>query len=256
MNLAELQRGFRTWLVSPSDEAAQQLAGGTPPGLRVYQNNYRSQLVGCLQETYPQVRAWMGEEAFLHAAISHIDQHPPHAWTLDAYADQFGTTLRTLFPDNPDVHELAWIELALGTAFVAGDAQALTAADLAAVDWDSARLQFIPSLLTTTATTNASDIWWAMQENREQPEGQMLAEPCGLLVWRRGYVSCLRTITALEHAALLHVQANGSFNALCEMLVERLGESEGVVKAGVLLADWIGSELISRIEDATHSLTN
>jgi hypothetical protein len=248
MNLAELQRGFRTWLVEASDDAARQLTGGDDPGLSVYQNNYRGQLVACLQSSFPQTRAFMGDEAFLHAAVAHIDARPPHAWTLDAYADHFGETLRTEFPLNPDVQDLAWIEQSLGTAFVAGDAQPLTLADLGGVDWDSARLQFTPTLLTTQATTNAADIWWAMQEGKEHPEGEMLAEPHGLQVWRRGYVSCLRTLDPLEYDALMHAQANGSFPSLCEMLIARLGEDEGVAKAGGLLAEWVNNEMLVGVE--------
>jgi hypothetical protein len=252
MMLAELQRDLRSWLISASDEAAARFGSGVRAGLAVYQNNYRAQLVGCLEESFPQVRAWMGEEAFLYAAVSHIDKHPPHAWTLDAYADDFSRTLVELFPRNPDIHELAWIETALASAFVARDAQPLTAADLAAIDWDSARLQLTPSLLSTRATTNAADIWQAMREGKDRPEGQMLAEPRGLIVWRRGFVSCLRAVDALEHEALVQLQANGSFSALCDMLIKRLGEDEGVARAGALLADWIGSELISGVDDVPH----
>lgn len=249
MMLAELQRDFRSWLINASDETASRFGSGARAGLAVYQNNYRAQLVGCLEVAFPQVRAWMGDDAFLYAAVSHIDKHPPHAWTLDAYPDDFSSTLVELFPHNPDIHELAWIETALTAAFVAGDAEPMSAADLANINWDSARLQLTPSLLTTRATTNAADIWWAMLEGKDRPEGQMLAEPCGLIVWRRGFVSCLRTVDTLERDALVHMQANGSFNALCEMLVERLGESDGVAKGGALLANWIGSELITGVDN-------
>ncbi|WP_395404434.1 putative DNA-binding domain-containing protein [Pseudoduganella sp. UC29_106] len=248
MNLAELQRGFRTWLVEASDDAARELTGDSDPGLFVYQNNYRGQLVACLQSSFPQTRAFMGEEAFLHAAVAHIDARPPYAWTLDAYAAHFGETLRTEFPLNPDVHDLAWIEQSLGTAFVAGDAQPITAADLANVNWDTARLQFTPTLLTTQASTNAADIWWAMQEGTQHPDGEMLPESRGLQVWRRGFTSCLRTLDPLEYDALMHAQSNGSFPSLCEMLITRLGEEQGVAKAGELLADWIGSELVTGVE--------
>jgi hypothetical protein len=245
MTLAELQRDFRHWLVSASDDAASRLGQDNGAGLAVYQNNYRAQLVGCLETAFPQTRAWMGEDAFLYAAVKHIDQHPPSAWTLDAYADQFNVTLRALFPHNPDIHELAWIESALSAAFVAADAAPLTPAALASVDWDQAHLQLTPSLHTRAATTNAERLYWAMQEGGERPEGEMLAEPCALIVWRRDFVSCLRSVDTLEHEALLQLQANGSFNALCETLVERLGEDEGVARAGALLANWIGSELIT-----------
>jgi hypothetical protein len=46
----------------------------------------------------------------------------------------------------------------------------------------------------------------------------------------------------------MHAQSNGSFPSLCEMLMVRLGEEQGVAKAGELLADWIGSELVVGVE--------
>jgi hypothetical protein len=245
MTLAELQSDFHLWLVSASAAAASRLGKDARPGLAVYQNNYRAQLIGSLEQVFPQTRAWIGEEAFLYAAVKHIDQCPPHAWTLDAYAEDFGDTLRVLFPRNPDIHELAWIESALSAAFVAPDAEPLTAAALADIDWDRARLVLAPSLLTLPATTNAASLYWAMKEGGERPDAEMLAEPSGLVVWRQGYVSCLRTVDAFEHQALLQMQANGSFGALCETLVERLGEEAGVASAGALLANWIGSELVT-----------
>jgi hypothetical protein len=67
MRLAELQREFRAWVVSASEETADRFGCDARAGLSVYQNNYRAQLVGCLESSFPQVRAWMGEEAFLYA---------------------------------------------------------------------------------------------------------------------------------------------------------------------------------------------
>ena len=206
MMLAELQRDFRSWLVTAADDAAIRLGAGAMAGLSIYQNNYRAQLVGCLEAAYPQVRTWIGEEAFRNAAITHIDNHPPHAWTLDAYACDFGETLAAQFPDNPDLHELAWIENALSEAFVAPDAEPLPFAALAAIDWDSARPLLAPSFLSLAATTNAERIWSALSDGTAAPEGEMLADPGGLIVWRRGFTSCLKQVDALEHEALLHLQ--------------------------------------------------
>ncbi|MES3024308.1 MAG: DNA-binding domain-containing protein [Pseudomonadota bacterium] len=250
MTLAELQNDFQSWLVGASELAAGRLGPNAAAGLSVYQNNYRAQLVGCLEQAFPQLRRWIGEDAFLHAAITHIDSHPPHAWTLDAYAADFGATLRAQYPDNPDLHELAWIEYALAEAFVAPDAAPLAAASLAAVDWDAAGLVLAPSFMQHAATTNAHDIWSALSDELQAPEGEMLDEPGGLVVWRRGYVSCLRQVDALEHAALMHLKENGSFAALCDLLVARLGDADGVAKAGALLANWLASDLISSIEPA------
>jgi hypothetical protein len=248
MMLAELQQDFRSWLVAASGESAIRLGGGGMAGLSVYQNNYRAQLVGCLEEAFPQLKAWLGDDAFLSASITHIDNHPPRSWTLDAYASDFWITLSGLYPDNPDVNELAWIENALSDAFVAPDARPLSVESLAMIDWDSARLRLTPSFMSRAATTNAESIWSALWEGVPPPEGEMLAHPGGLIVWRRQFISCLRQVDALEHEALLHLQENGHFAALCDMLVERLGNTDGVAKAGELLAGWLGKELIIGVE--------
>lgn len=239
MMLAAMQRDFQSSLVAPFG------AAGT--GLSVYQNNYRAQLVNCLEVSFPHLRAWMGGDAFLATAITHIDRHPPHAWTLDAYADDFHATLARQFPDNPDLHELAWIEHALAAAFIATDAAPLAPDALADIDWDTARLLLAPSFASRIATTNAHAIWCALGDEEPVPEGEMLAGPAGLIVWRRQFTPCLRQVDALEFEALRHLQADGSFAALCDLLVERLGEADGVAKAGALLASWLGSELIERV---------
>lgn len=244
MNLIELQGDFQSML------AASAPVAGVPagPGRAVYQNNYRAQLVGCLEESYPQLRAFIGEEAFLHAAATHIKRRPPHAWTLDAYADDFCDTLQALFPDNPDLHELAWIEHALDQAFIGPDAPPVAADALAAVDWDHARLQLTPTLHLRTATTNSAGLWFSLRDGGS-PESEMLPASGGLLVWRRGFVSCLRALDAIEYAALTQLQRDGSFVGLCGLLVERLGEEQGIASAGAMLADWLGSELITGVEN-------
>ncbi|MES2351748.1 MAG: DNA-binding domain-containing protein [Pseudomonadota bacterium] len=250
MMLADLQRDFQTWLVAAEPSASIGTDARAMAGLAVYQNNYRAQLVGCLEQSYPRLRAWIGEEAFRTAAITHIDRHPPHAWTLDAYADGFDRTLVALFPDNPDVYELAWIEHALSATFIAPDARPLALEGLAQVDWDKAVLSVAPSFMSAVAITNAEQIWSALWAEETPPESEMLARRVGLLVWRRGYTSCLKQVDALEHEALLRLQACGSFTELCDWLVERLGEAWGVTRAGELLASWLASELITGIDAA------
>ncbi|WP_342118925.1 DNA-binding domain-containing protein [Pseudoduganella sp. OTU4001] len=246
MNLADLQRSFHAELTAAA--AAPLHDPRVALGHAVYQNNYRAALVGCLQESYPLLNAFIGEQAFLHAAATHINHHPPHAWTLDAYGDDFAHTLMALFPDNPDLHELAWIEHALGQSFVDPDAAPVAAEALAAVNWEQAKLHLTPTSHLRPATTNAADLWFALH-NGEQPESEMLPAPGGLLVWRRGFTSCLRALDATEYAALSHLRHNGSFAGLCTLLVELEGEEQGIASAGAMLADWLGSELITGVEN-------
>ena len=249
MNLAQWQDSFRTWLVTGAADHARIFGERAASGLDVYQNNYRSQLVNCLRVSYPNLHRWIGEEAFREAAITHIDAHPPKSWTLDSYGQDFGTSLRDVFPRNPDLHELAWIEWALAEAFVAPDAEPVPREALWSVDWDEARLRLTPSLRHHIASTNADDVWSALQEDAASvPEGEMLDAPGGLVVWRRGFLSRLRRFDGDDYAALRGLIADSRFESLCETLVARLGEEAGVARAGTLLADWLDAGLIVGVD--------
>jgi len=246
MNLAQWQEGFRDWLTAGSDAFGERAW----QGLAVYQNNYRTQLVTCLEVSYPQLLRRIGEGNFREAAIAHIDAHPPRGWTLDTYGADFTDTLLAMFPANPDLHELAWIEWALSEAFVAADSPPLAREALWSVDWDVAKLRLTPSLRHRAATTNADDVWSSLQEDAASvPDGEMLAAPGGLVVWRRGFHSRLRKLDADDYAALCVAYADGRFEHLCEALVSRVGEEAGVARAGALLADWIDAGIVVGVDD-------
>ncbi|WP_159982620.1 MULTISPECIES: DNA-binding domain-containing protein [unclassified Novosphingobium] len=244
MNLAALQRDFRGWLVEGSDDAASRIGAAARPGLAVYQNNYRTQLVACLAETYGHTHAWLGDDAFLAAAITHIDASPPHAWTLDAYPEGFAVTLAGLYPDDGEVAELAALEWALSRAFTAPDAAPMTPGDLAAVDWDTAIIRFTPSLDIIPAATNAAAIWSALAAGETPSTAERLPEPAALVVWRQDFAPSFRTIDAVEEQAIIRCAARQDFTALCGSLIETLGESAGIDRAAALLGQWIGDGLI------------
>lgn len=253
MNLAALQHDFRQWLVTSSDDVEQHLDERTAHGLAVYQNNYRVQLVGCLEVSYPLLLVRMGAEAFRQVAVAHIDDHPPHAWTLDAYGADFGNTLRERLPNHPDLHELAWIEWALSEAFVAPDTAPLSQDVLARVDWDAARLTLNSSLREHIATTNAYAMWAALQDGAEVPGSAMLDATGGFVAWRRGFSCQLRQIDATEFAALSSLRDDDRFAALCDALIDHLGEETGIAKAGALLAEWIAAGIVVDIHGGDES---
>lgn len=248
MNLATWQNDFRQWLLSGDADDARVFGERATLGLDIYQNNYRTQLIRCLGVSYPAITRWLGDDAFREAAIAHIETHPPRGWTLDTYGKDFEDTLSALYPHNPDLHELAWIEWALSEAFVATDAPALSRDTLWQVDWEGASLGLTPSLRLRTATTNADTIWQALQDDTATPpDGQMLDAPGGLILWRRDYTSRLLRVDAVEYAALRSVQDDPRFETLCEHLVTRLGEDAGIARAGTLLANWLDAALITSI---------
>jgi hypothetical protein len=244
MNLKALQHDFRAWLVDGGEDDAARFDRRARPGLLVYQNNYRSQLVACLSEAFERLHAWLGDEAFLAAAIAHIDAETPTHWTLDAYPSAFPTTMARLYPDDPEVAELAWMDWALARAFTAADAAPLTSAAIAQVDWDRAGIVFTPSLVMAEIATNAAAIWSALAADEMPPPVRQLPETASLLIWRDGFTPRFRTIDPVERGAVERMLAGGSFTDLCAALVEDMGETGGVAQAGALLGQWVGDGLI------------
>jgi hypothetical protein len=250
VTLAELQAGFGRWLQTECPDAALRLGGG--PGLDVYLNTYRSQLITALQSGFPQLQRWLGEAAFLAAAAQHIEASPPSAWTLDAYGADFPATIAALYPDDPECAELARIEWALAAAFTTPDvaplaAGSLGAGSLDAVEWETARFAFVPGLTLLRITTNAAALWRSLAAEALPPAAQRLPEPGVVLLWRDGFHPSFRTIEQAEADALRQLQTGTSFGALCAALAGAHGERRGTEIAGGWLGGWLRDGLIAAI---------
>jgi len=244
MNLLALQRDMRAWLTAEDQDAALRQGDGAIAGLSVHINNYRGQLVSCLGASFPYTRLWLGEAEFDGAVATHIDKVPPSSWTLDAYARDFPATLRWIYASEPEVYDLAWLELALSEAFVARDAKGIGPADIVDVDWDHITLRFTPALDVTKIITNAPAIWSAFATGEPLPAATLLSEAAAILVWRNGLVPHFRSIDQIEEQALLWARAGMSFAALCDAMVSAWGEEKGITQAGTYLRQWINDGLI------------
>lgn len=244
MSLLALQRDMRDWLDQGTEDCAARFPASARSGLGIYQNNYRTQLAGCLEESFPITLAWLGDEAFHKAIMTHVETVPPSSWTLDRYPRGFPETLRRLHADDPEVHDLANLELALAEAFVAPDAPIL-AADFTRIDWDQAILSFVPSLAFHPLSTNAPAIWSAIVEGTPPQPAAELSDTATLMVWRSAETCRFRAIESHEREALRFLaRCEGRFRSLCE----ELGETK-VAQVGQWLGHWISEGLITSISD-------
>ena len=252
MTLLEQQRQMREWLRKSIQPTAHR-EPRSESGLNVYQNNYRAQLVACLEETFARVKAWIGDEAFQAAAAQHIDEHSPCHWTLDAYGAEFPETLRAVYPRDPGIAEIAWLDRALSDAFVGRDAAPFTPASAGDIDWDRTCLQFVPSLRIADFRTNATAIWSALSAATPPPRVIFNSNSSAVIVWRKAFTSCFREVAEDERAAIAHFQQGGTFGELCMLLIERHGETAGLNAAAALLAQWFKDELIAEISEKINA---
>ncbi|MEV5034173.1 putative DNA-binding domain-containing protein [Sphingobium sp. LMC3-1-1.1] len=253
MSLLALQRDMRDWLMREDGAAADRIGATAAPGLAVYQNNYRTQLVACLESSFQRTRAWIGEDMFLHAAVHHIDNVPPSSWTLDAYGRDFPATLARLHAADPEIAEIAGIELALEELFVAADSPAVGLDGLGGVDWDRAVLTFAPSIDLLHLNTNSFAIWSALAAQKEPPAPQYLDRPDVALLWRQGEQCRIRTIDDAELQALLKLRCGMTFGALCRDVALLLGEEAGMTLVGRWLGSWLSDHMVVAIDDRVQA---
>lgn len=244
MSLLDTQRGFRDHILAGTDAP---LAGAPERGLAVYRHAYRAQLIASLRDTFEKTWAWLGDEAFDKAARHHVENHAPKSWTLNEYGADFIQSLRTLYPGDPEVPDLAWLDWTLRRAFDGPDADAIKPEALAQVDWDNAVLIFVPTLTMGEVVTNCAAIWGALAEEITPPAAERLTAPATIRIWRSGLTPKYRTIENFEQRALTLAMAGSSFADLCALLVEDGDTDRAAQNVGAVLAVWLQDGLIRDI---------
>lgn len=217
------------------------------PGEAVYYFAYRSRLLEALRDTYGRVLSWLGDDAFDAAGLTHMTNHPPTSWTLDAFGVGFDDTLAALYPDDAEVAELAWLDWTLRQAFSAADTPTLDQNCLAEADWSVARFRLASGFRHTPVSTNSAAIWQALSRDEAPPPVQNLGGTAGLIVWRTGLDPVFRTVEADEYAAVVALEAGASFAGICADLERRCPEAETTLTASQWLGQWISGGLICGI---------
>lgn len=201
--------------------------------LRAYAYAYPARIAGALAHDYPKL-----------AAV--IDLHELTPGYLRAYPSKH-PSLREIgahladFLDTPALADLARIERARLEVFDGEDATPLARADVAALDpaaFPALRLRLVPSSHVVAITTNADELWTALEAGREKPAPASTTRT--VLVWRREYTVIHRTLDD-DEARAAHALANGvTFGDVCELL------DAPPERAFELLVRWLDAQCLRR----------
>jgi hypothetical protein len=252
MTVAAVQQAFCDQIFEEALPDARLFGADAERRLGIYRNAYRARLMSCLKTSFEKTWSWIGDDAFDTAARQHIILHPPSSWTLDVYGAGFDATLATLFADDPEVAELAWIEWAMQRAFGAPDEETVHADAFERMirdgaQWDAMRIVFAASLSLRAARTNATGIWQAIADEVAPPAAAALPEPAGIRVWRNHLVPHFRVIDADELDLINALHAGESFGEVCARFGQCVGEAAAVARAGSLLGTWLADGMIAGI---------
>lgn len=245
MTLAALQQDFSAFLREGDSAVEQHISARGQRGLAVYHYAFRANLTSCLRSNFEKTHAWLGDDAFDAAAATHIASHSPKSWTLAAYGQGFDQTLLALYPNDPEVSELAWLDWSLRRAFDGPDASELDRQALASVDWDQAVLTLVPTLADCAIVTNVAEIWNAMATGEKPPAARRLDLAAALIVWREGLSPRFKAISEVERTAVSLARSGLPFGALCAEIAGFFPDEVAAAGfAGAMLGRWIAEGVL------------
>lgn len=179
------QSRFRAALLDPGQPAPPGLTGpgGGPVARRfgIYRNNVTTSLTEALRQSFPVVRALVGEDFFTAMAIAHLRAHPPASPLLMFYGQDMADFVAGFQPARhlgylPDV---ARLELALRHAYHAADADPIDPARLQALSPEAflaARLRLAPAAAVLRSDWPVLSIWRAHQRDGKPPAERQAEE--------------------------------------------------------------------------------
>lgn len=218
--------------------------------LGIYHNAYRVRLADVLTDSFAKTNLYMGSDTFADHAKDFAVAHPPLERSLSRFGADLPDYLSSLYPDNPELQELAQLDWDLRTRFDGADVAALdpqtaqaATDDGQAPAWLSWQAPLHPSLVLRSIHTNVVQIWRAIDADAEVPPVQQWSEARFLAVWRKGLQPHFQSLDADEAAFLQCLLAGQSVDEAAHALAgttvlpdpERLGAwLHGWLNEGVL----------------------
>jgi len=146
--------------------------------------------VEALENDYPAVRHFLGEEGFYGLIARYVDAHPSRSYTLNRLGDHLPDYIakQTDLAKHEFLHDLARLELAVTTVFDDEETPVLTAERVAAVApdaWERARLKPIAALRLLSFHYPVSDYLGAVDE--ENPFPRIRKQDTWVVVYRNKF---------------------------------------------------------------------
>jgi hypothetical protein len=251
--LIDLQSVFQNYILRRDERALARIEStpAMPAGRRldIYYDGFRLRLIEVLADTYERVAQYIGEESFDTAARAYIERHTPKTRNVRDYGTAFPEFLAAYFADDPEVAELARMDMRLRYTFDAADAPALSVADVATIrpgDWDRAAFTLHPSASLQTFRWNTPVLWQHLSADEAPPSAAPLPEPAPWLFWRKELQPHFRSLSAEEHSALRAIAAGQSFGAVCTQLADTCPQSDVTTRLAAWLRTWLDDGVLSR----------
>ena len=209
----------------------------------IYHRAYRLRLCEVLRDSFAKTCAYMGSDLFDGQASVFVMQQPPTERNLGRYGAALPAFFQQIYPDNPELYELAQLDWDLRSRFDGVDAPALTVEALAPntngeIPCLSMASPLHQSVVLRNSRTNALKLWRAIDDDVEVPEVQQQEVGSGLVAWRWDLQPNFMSLDAAQYS-FMHALAAG---ASIQDASERFVDTE-VLPSPEVLGAWLQSWL-------------
>ena len=226
---------------------AGPLAGAR--GLQIYHHAYRQRLRDVLADTYAKCQLYLGTALFEELATQYVELHPPRERNLGGYGGEFARLAQSLYPDNPELADLAQLEWSLRTVFDGADVPAWSLAGIQAHGAEACLAQWPvlhPSVRMFEVHSNAVSIWRAIDDDEDVPAVERWPDGRPLAVWRKGLQPHFKSLDAAQARFLASLVAEGAAIAAVAQTWADEGKLDDPAILGAWLADWWSDELLQQ----------
>lgn len=228
-------------------------------GLSVYRGNYRNALMSALAETFERTGRYIGEAAFRTARINHVIANPPSHWTIDRAGEGFDRTCAELFPNNPEVGELAWLEWAMLDLVGAPDEEpvppqafAEASAGFGDAEWLSLGFTFQTRATARLVTHDLTALWKSLDGEDSERDLRGYESEQGCLVWREGERPTFLMVEADTARAFDAVQKGARYSDLIGLIAgdnaDDTAIGDAAQKAGAMLGLWLSEGIVTAFD--------
>jgi hypothetical protein len=266
VKLAELQALFQSAVLA-GDDAEAKLIGLIAPKededretlLGVYVHGYLLRLAEFLDNDYPILRAWLGDDEFQALLEAYAKAHPstnPNARWFSARLPEFMREAEKWRGDLLAIG-LAEFERALTDAFDAPDQPTQSLEALAAFspeEWPRLSFSFHPSLRILRVAAGTLDAYAATLERAESGAGKKprrkRAAPKKLetiAAWRADLDVSYRSLDDDELLALTEAQAGQPFGEISQLVAFQNEAQPAAERLAQFLVSWFSEGLVTSI---------
>ena len=254
-NLKDLQDSFQKALLEGDSSILSQIPDSQREKkeelLGVYQYAYGARLLEYLQNDYPNLHGYLGDEQFERLCNIYIESHPSHTINARWFGEQFPDFVQETppFSEMAQLGEIAALEYALNSVFDEVDERALSMEQLTELppeQWAGLVLQPVAAIHHLAFTTNADEIWQALEDETVPPALVQHEETAHILVFRHDSHGKFRPMNYEEAMMWDKMVMCVPFGVLCELITTYGGEEGAAMRAAGYLQGWIASGFIAQ----------